>query len=312
MPGGWNEHRVSLRQLTRTAADAAAVLEEEMEDWATLGVRGHEEARNPWFNAHEPLAPPGERLVGAHPGEVIWMNSLTVNLHLLMVSFFRPVGDRTRILVESPAFPSDLCAARTHLQSHGLDPDEHLLITAPRAGEDTIRNEDIVSTIERHGESLALALIGGVNYITGQVLDMPAITRAAHAAGALIALDLAHAVGNIPLSLHDWDVDCAAWCSYKYLNAGPGGPGGCFIHERHTCNIDLPRFGGWWGMDPGTRFAMQDLDDCIPVAGADGWQLSNPSIMAFAPLRAALEIFDEVGMIALREKSLCLNEFMRT
>jgi kynureninase len=213
--------------------------------------------------------------------------------------------------MESPAFPSDTYAVHTHLQARGLDPVENVLTVGPRAGEQTVRTEDLEAMIERHGDEIALVLIGGVNFLTGQAFDLARITAAAHARGCLAGFDLAHAAGNVELRLHDWDVDFAAWCSYKYLNGGPGAIAGCFIHERHARDIARPRFGGWWGNDPETRFRMQLESTFIPKADADGWQLSNPPILAMAPLRASLEIFDEVGLSALREKSLRLTGYLR-
>jgi len=281
----------------------------ELDDWARLAVEGHAKARRPWYSAHEDFRESGARLVGAKPGEVVMMNSLTVNLHLMMVSFFRPAGKRTRILIEDSAFPSDTYAVKTHLASRGLDPAEHLLLAKPRPGERTLRSEDLEALIARHADELALVLLGGVHFFTGQAHDIARITRAGHAAGATVGWDLAHAAGNLDLALHDAGVDFACWCSYKYLNAGPGAIAGCFVHERHGGDAALPRYAGWWGNDPATRFRMQLIPEFVPREGADGWQLSNPPILSLAPLRASLAIFDRIGMAALRAKSRALTGY---
>ena len=287
-----------------------ARMQEELDDWGALGVEGHFEATRPWFDYHERFRDSGARLVGAKPGEVVMMNSLTVNLHLLMVSFYRPEGRRNRILIEDGAFPSDTYAVKSHLQARGIDPAEALVLCAPRPGEDLLRTEDIEETIARNGDELALVMLGGVNFRTGQLLDMKRITKAAHAVGAMAGFDLAHAAGNVRLSLHDWNVDFACWCTYKYLNSGPGALAGAFVHERHGTDSDRPRFAGWWGNDPATRFKMQDIPEFIPIDGADGWQISNPPILAAAPLVASLEIFDDVGMEALERKSRLLTGYL--
>ena len=276
-------------------------IEAELEDWASLGVEGHFRARNPWMPYHRLLTDQAARLVGAKPSEVVVMNSLTVNLHLMMVSFYRPTKARHKIVVEAGAFPSDQYAVKSQIGFHGFDPATSLIELRPREGEDFLREEDVCELLRREGESIALVLMGGVNYSTGQAFDMKAITTAGHEQGCIVAFDLAHAAGNIVLKMHEWDVDWAAWCSYKYLNAGPGAIGGCFVHERHGANTELPRFAGWWGHDEATRFRMGP--DFHPMTGADGWQLSNPSIFSMAPLRASLELFDEVGMARLRQKS---------
>ncbi len=290
-----------------------ALIEQELDDWRDLAVDAHFEGKTPWFSYHEVFDEAGTRLVGAkpHTGEVVMMNSLTVNLHLLMVSFFRPTGKRTKILMEAPAFPSDTYAIKTHLQTRGLDPSEHLLVVTPAAGEHTIATADIEAILHEHGDEIALVLFGGVNFFTGQVFDIAKITELGHARGCIVGFDLAHAVGNVPLDLHDWDVDFAAWCSYKYLNAGPGAIAGVFIHAKHATNSELPRYGGWWGNDPDTRFRMHLEPEFLPKPTAEGWQLSNPPILAMAPLRASLEIFDEVGMDALRAKSIKLTGYLR-
>jgi kynureninase len=282
-----------------------------MEDWARLAVEGHFRGRSPWYGYHDLFRETGARLVGASPGEVVMMNSLTVNLHLMMVSFYRPTEPRRRILMEWPAFPSDLYAIQTHLRSHGLDPEDALLIIRPREHEQVIRTEDIEATLDEHGPSIALILMSGVNYYTGQVLDMQAITELGHRHGCRVGFDLAHAAGNVPMRLHDWDVDFAAWCSYKYLNAGPGAIAGCFVHQRHGRDGSLPRLAGWWGNDPETRFRMHLEERFVPQRGADGWQVSNPPILAMAPLRASLDLFDEIGMEALRAKSRQLTGYLR-
>lgn len=285
-----------------------AAIELELEDWARLGVEAHLHGRNPWLPYHEAFREMGARLVGAVPGEVVMMNSLTVNLHLLMASFYRPTRERYRIMIEDSAFPSDSYAVASQAAHHGFDPREAVVRLKPRPGEQTLRTEEIAAEIERQGSRLALVMLGGVNYLTGQWFDMPAITRIGHAAGAVVGWDLAHAAGNVPLRLHDWDVDFAAWCSYKYLNSGPGAVAGAFVHERHCRNAGLPQFAGWWGNDPTTRFRMGP--DFMPRLSADRWQLSNPPILAMAPLRVSLEIFDKVGMEALRAKSVLLTGYM--
>ncbi|MDG2200373.1 MAG: kynureninase [Phycisphaerales bacterium] len=291
---------------------AATHVQEIIDDWQRLGVDGHRGARTPWYTYHEVFREQAGRLVGARPCEVVIMNSLTVNLHLLLTSFYRPEGNRTKILMETPAFPSDIYCVQSHLQARGLDPDEHILLVGPRPGEDCLDMEQVLARIESAGDSLATIMMGGVNFLTGQVLDLPAITEAGHRAGAIVGFDLAHAAGNIPLQLHDWNVDFAAWCSYKYLNSGPGAVAGAFVHERHATNRDIPRLAGWWGNDPDTRFRMHLEDQFNPVASADSWQISNPPVLAMAPLRASLDLFDSIGMDALRARSLRLTTFLRT
>lgn len=276
-----------------------AALLTELDDWARLGVEGHLEATHPWLPYHEELRGPAARLVGARPEETVVMNSLTVNLHLMMASFYRPAGHRTRILIEDTAFPSDSYAVRSQAAFHGLDPDQAVV---------RVPIDSIVEYLATEGERVALVLLGGVNYLTGVVLDIPAITAAGHAAGCLVGWDLAHAVGNVPLRLHDWDADFAAWCSYKYLNAGPGAVAGCFVHSRHLADVTLPRLSGWWGSDPATRFLMRPVVE--PLSTADAWQVSNPPILAMAPLRVSLEMFDQVGMAALRAKSERLTGYL--
>jgi kynureninase len=289
---------------------AAAAVEQELADWRKLAVNGHWSAARPWSTYHERLSGPLATLVGAAPQEVIAMNSLTVNLHLMMVSFFRPSGARNCILLEKSAFPSDRYAVASQLRFHGLDPCAHLIEVAPRAGEICLRTEDLIDAIERHGERLALVLLPGVQYLTGQALDLRSAIATARCCGAGVGLDLAHSIGNIPARLHDWGADFAVWCSYKYLNGGPGAIGGCFVHERHAHATDLPRFAGWWGHDSATRFLMGP--DFVPMPGAPGWQLSNPPILATAPLLASLTLFERAGLDRLRAKSIGLTGFLQT
>ena len=290
---------------------AKQIVEQELEDWARLGVDAHLKAKTPWYSYHETLREPAARLVGAQPIEVISMNSLTVNLHLMMATFYRPTKARFKILMEDPAFPSDTYAIKTQIVHHGLEPKEALLLACPREGEFTVRTEEILDLIEKHTTELAVLLIGGVNFFTGQWFDLPTIAAAAQKYGITVGVDLAHAIGNVPLSLHDWNVDFAVWCSYKYLNAGPGAVAGAFVHERHATNTNLPRLAGWFGNDPNTRFRMQLEPEFIPVASADGWQISNPPILSMAPLRASLSIFEEAGMETLRQKSIKLTSYLQ-
>jgi kynureninase len=291
---------------------AKQIIEQELDDWARLGVAAHLEGKTPWYSYHETLREPATRLIGAKLSEVICMNSLTVNLHLMMATFYRPTKSCFQILMEDPAFPSDTYAVKTQIVHHGLNPKDALLLASPRKGEFTVRTEDILDLIEKHRDALAVVLIGGVNFFTGQLFDIPTITAAAQKHGITLGVDLAHAIGNVPLSLHDWNVDFAVWCSYKYLNAGPGAVAGAFVHERHATNTDLPRLAGWFGNDPNTRFRMHLEPEFIPVPSADGWQVSNPPILAMAPLRASLAIFDEAGgMKPLREKSIKLTSYLQ-
>jgi kynureninase len=287
---------------------ASSYLEQELHDWAQLGVEGHFHARNPWMPYHRLLTQQTAELVGAEPAEVVVMNSLTVNLHLMMASFYRPTNERHKILVERGAFPSDQYAVRSQILFHGFDPVSSLFEVAPREGESCVRDEDIESLIEQEADSIALILMGGVNYVTGQAFDMAGITKAGQRKGCVVGFDLAHAAGNIPLRLHDWGPDFAVWCNYKYLNGGPGCVGGCFVHLRHACAWKLPRLAGWWGHDQTTRFQMGR--DFHPMVGAEGWQLSNPPILALAALRASLEIFSEAGLARLRAKSVSLTAYM--
>lgn len=282
----------------------------ELDEWAKWGVEGHFHGTNPWFKYHEFLTNASARIVGALPKEVVVTHSLTTNLHLLMVSFFQPnkATGRTKILFEGKAFPSDLYALETQVRFHGLNPDTDLVGMMPREGEHVLRDEDILAKIAELGDTLALVMFGGVNYYTGQLLDMEAITKAGHAVGANVGFDLAHAAGNVSLKLHDWGVDFAAWCSYKYLNSSPGGVSGMFVHEKHANRPELPRFAGWWGYDKSTRFLMEP--GFKPMEGAEGWQLSNAPVLGMAAHWASLELFDEVGMDRLREKSDQLTGYL--
>src|SRR5213594_1143975 len=290
---------------------ARQIVDEELDNWATLGVDAHHATGTPWYSYHEALREPTARLVGAKPLEVICMNSLTVNLHLMMATFYRPTKSRFKILMEDPAFPSDTYAIKTQIVHHGFEPKEALLLARPRKGELTMCTEEILDLIEKHTDELAVVLIGGVNFFTGQLFDIPTITAAAQKHGIVVGVDLAHAIGNVPLSLHDWNVDFAVWCSYKYLNAGPGAVAGAFVHERHATNTELPRLAGWFGNDPNTRFRLHLEPEFIPVPSADGWQISNPPIFSMAPLRASLAIFDEAGgMERLRGKSVKLTGYL--
>ncbi len=295
----------SLGALPKTARDMVGA---ELDRWGTLGVEGHFTGELAWKDYHELLTPILASLVGAHTDEVVAMNTLTVNLHLLMVSFYRPTPARHKILIEAHAFPSDHFAVESQIRQRGFDPSKSLVLVSPRDGEETLRAEDIVSTIGEHGDELALVMLPGVQYYTGQVLPLSDIVEAGHAVGAVVGFDLAHAIGNIELSLHDWDVDFAAWCSYKYLNGGPGGVAGAFVHGRHVADQTLPKFVGWWGTNPSSRFAMDTTFEAIPTV--ESWQLSNAPILPMAALRASLDIFDRAGgLAALRSKSVQQIEF---
>ncbi len=283
-------------------------VELELDEWAAYGVEGHFHSTNPWYSYHERLTPAMAEIVGAQESEVVCMNSLTTNIHLLFVSFYRPTATRYKIIAEARMFPSDRYLLETQAQFHGFDPDDAIVEVAPRDGAYLIREEDILAQIEAHADELALVFFGGVNYFTGQYFNIPRITEAAHAAGAMAGFDLAHAAGNVPLSLHDWNVDFAAWCSYKYLNSGPGNVGAIFVHENHGRDFDLPRFGGWWGHDKTTRFEMKS--GFQPMEGAEGWQLSNVPVLGMAAMKASLDVFAEVGMAALREKSEKLTGYL--
>ena len=285
-----------------------SLINQELDDWAKYGVEGHFEAKNPWYSYHELFTESLAKLVGANPKEVVCMNNLTVNLNLLLVSFYHPTKNRYKILCEAGAFPSDQYALEMQARYHGFDPDDALVEIAPRVGEHLIRTEDILSKIEALGDSLATIVMGGVNYYTGQVFNMQQITKAGHKVGAMVGFDLAHGVGNIPLQLHNWGVDFACWCSYKYLNSGPGSVAGVYIHEKHCENPDLPRFAGWWGHNKATRFEMKKGFD--PILSAEAWQMSNAPVFSMAAHRAALNIFDEIGMEVLSQKSEKLTGYL--
>src|SRR5437588_5012357 len=290
---------------------AREIVDQELNDWEKLGVDAHLEAKTPWYTYHEPLREPTAQMVGAKPVEVICMNSLTVNLHLMMATFYRPTKSRFKILMEDPAFPSDTYAIKTQIAHHRLDPKDALILARPRQDEFTIRTEDIVDLIEKNADQLAIVMIGAINFFTGQLFDIKKIAAAAQTHGAIAGFDLAHAIGNVPLALHDWNVDFAVWCSYKYLNAGPGAVAGAFVHERHATNTKLPRLAGWFGNDPNTRFRLNLEPEFIPVPSAAGSQNSNPPIFSMAPLRASLSIFDEAGgMEPLRAKSVTLTGYL--
>ena len=283
-------------------------IEAELDQWKTYGVEGHFKGKLPWMYYHKFLLPQTAQIAGAQESEVVVMNTLTTNLHLMMVSFYRPTKDRFKIIMEAGAFPSDQYAVESQVRLHGFTPEQAIVEVAPRAGEDTLRTEDIVAVIEKHGKETTLVLFGGVNYYTGQFFDLKTITEAGHSVGARVGFDLAHAAGNLPLQLHDWGPDFAVWCSYKYLNSGPGGPSGAFIHDRHRLDPDLPRFAGWWGHDEENRFLMRK--GFMPMPGAAGWQLSNAQIFSFAAHKASLDLFAEAGMSTLREKSLQLTSYL--
>src|SRR5947207_1887736 len=287
------------------------IVEEELENWAKLGIDAHHATGTPWYTYNEGLREATARLVGAKAVEVICMNSLTVNLHLMMATFYRPMKSRFKLLMEEPAFPSDTYAIKTQIIHHGLDPKDALVLVRPRKGEFTIRTEDFIELIAKHADQLAVVIIGAVNFFSGQLFDIAEITAVAQNRGIVIGFDLAHAIGNVPLSLHEWNVDFAVWCSYKYLNAGPGAVAGAFVHERHATNTKLPRFAGWFGNDPNTRCRLHLEPEFVPVSSADGWQISNPPIFAMAPLRASLAIFDDAGgMGDLRTKSVRLTGYL--
>lgn len=280
----------------------------ELEDWATLGVEGHLHARHPWLPYHEFLTQSMTRLVGAHASEVVVMNSLTVNLHLLMASFYRPTSKRFKILIESDAFPSDRYAVSSQAIWHGFDPGESIVLWKPDPGEYTLRTKRLEELLQQEGDKIALILLGGVNYYTGQYLDIPRITALGHQFGITVGWDLAHAAGNVDMQLHEWNVDFAAWCSYKYLNSGPGSLAGIFVHDRHGMDLSVPRLSGWWGHNKETRFRMRDEFD--PLPGAEGWQLSNPPILPLAAMRASMEIFDAAGIQNLRHISAANTSYL--
>ena len=284
-------------------------INQELDDWARLGVEGHFQAKNPWISYHEIFPKQLSKIVGCLPEEVVVMNQLTVNLHLLMVSFYRPTKQRYKIICETKAFPSDQYAFESQVRYHRFDPEDAIIEVRPREGENTISTEDILSTIQQHRNETALVLFGGVNYYSGQLFDMKAITDAAHNAGAYAGFDLAHAAGNTGLKLHEWNVDFACWCSYKYLNSGPGGVAGVYIHQKHITNKELPRFAGWWGYNKETRFQMKKGYEPIPTA--EGWQLSNAPVLSMAVHKASLDIFDEAGMNNLIAKSKLLSGYLQ-
>jgi kynureninase len=290
---------------------ARAIVEAELDNWSKFGVDAHHAAGTPWYSYHESLREPVARLIGAKPVEVICMNSLTVNLHLMMATFYRPTKSRFKIVMEEPAFPSDTYAIKTQIVHRGFDPKEALVLARPRKNAFTIRQEDIEDLLEKHADQIAVIIIGAVSFFTGQLFDIEKITAAAQTHGIVVGFDLAHAIGNVPVALHDWNVDFAVWCSYKYLNAGPGAIAGAFVHERHATNTKLPRLAGWFGNDPNTRFRLHLEPEFIPVSSADGWQISNPPIFSMAPLRASLAIFDDAGgMKRLRTKSIRLTSYL--
>src|SRR5438874_2882035 len=290
---------------------ARQIVDDELDNWATLGVEAHHATGTPWYSYHEALREPTARLVSGKPLEVICMNSLTVNLHLMMATFYRPTQSRFKILMEEPAFPSDTYAIKTQIVHHGLNPRDALILARPGKNDFTVRPEDIIDLIDKHADQLAVVMFAGVNFFTGQSFDIEKITSAARKRDIVVGFDLAHAIGNVPLSLHDWNVDFAVWCSYKYLNSGPGAVAGAFVHERHATNRKLPRLAGWFGNDPNTRFRLHLEPEFLPVSSADGWQISNPPIFAMAPLRASLAIFDDAGgMEALRTKSVRLTGYL--
>jgi kynureninase len=295
----------SLGLQPKTTRDAVL---NELEDWANFGVEGHFHGRKPWFSYHENFPSLLQSITGALPEELVVMNQLTVNIHLLMTSFYRPDAARFKIICEAKAFPSDQYAMESQVRLHGLNPADSIVEVAPREGEHTLRTEDIINTIKQHGTQTALVLFGGVNYYTGQVFDMQGITEAAHAIGAYAGFDLAHAAGNAALQLHDWNVDFACWCSYKYLNSGPGGVAGAFIHKKHIDNDALPRLAGWWGYDKETRFRMEKGFKPIPTA--EGWQLSNAPVLSMAAHEAALNIFNEAGINQLTAKGKALSNYL--
>jgi kynureninase len=301
-PDGTEQIYLVGNSLGAPPAAARRYVDAELDRWAELGVRGHFESDLAWEPYHELLTDPMAAIVGARSDEVVVMNSLTVNLHLLMVSFYRPAPERHKILIEHQAFPSDHFAVESQIRQRGFDPSSSLVTVRPREGEETLRHEDVLAAVAKHGAELALILLPGVQYYSGQVLDMAAITRAGHDQGCVVGFDLAHAAGNIELSLHDWEVDFAAWCSYKYLNSGPGGVAGCFVHERHVTDVTLPKLVGWWGTNKSTRFEMRTEFDPIPTV--ESWQVSNAPILAMASLRASLDVFERAGgMAPLRRKS---------
>lgn len=287
---------------------AREAVELELDAWASQAVDAHFKESHPWYTYHESVRDNGATLVGAKPAEVVFMNGLTVNLHLMLTSFYRPTPEKYKIMIEAKAFPSDRYALQSQVRLRGFDPSDALLELKPDDGV-LVGDAEVLRQIEQHGSELALVMLGGINYFSGQLLDMEAIAEAGHSHGALVGFDLAHSVGNVPHELHRWNVDFAVWCTYKYLNSGPGSVAGCFVHENHLGMEGQPRLAGWWGNDPTSRFRMDAQRDFVPVAGADGWQLSNPPILSLAPVRASLDLFAEVGMSRLREKSIALTRY---
>lgn len=287
---------------------AAYLFQKELDDWAAHGVEGHFRAQSPWMYYHNQFSESLARIVGAKPAEVVAMNTLTVNLHLLLISFYRPTKERYKIIMEAGAFPSDQYAIETQVKMHGFNPEDAIIELQPKEGTYTLEDEAILQAIRDAGDSLACVMIGGVNYYTGQLYDMAAITKVAHEAGAICGFDLAHAMGNVPMQLHDWGVDFACWCSYKYLNSGPGGVGGAFVHEKHGNNPDTPRLAGWWGNEESTRFKMRK--GFVPAKGAASWQMSNAPVFNMVAHKASLDIFDKLTIEKLREKSLKLTAYL--
>lgn len=285
-----------------------AAIEQELKDWEQYGVEGHFHAKHPWMPYHEFLTHAMANVVGAKPTEVVVMNTLTVNLHLMMVSFYQPSDKRHKVLIEHDAFPSDKYAVESQIKFHGFDPKQSLIELKARPEEECLRIEDIEQVIEEQGEEIALIMLGNTNYYTGQFFDMKRITALGHSRGCYVGFDCAHGAGNVELNLHDSGADFAIWCSYKYLNAGPGSIAGCFVHERHAKNNDVPRFAGWWGHNKTTRFRMRDGFD--PIPGVEGWQLSNPPILSMAAVKASLEIFEDAGMSNLRKKAVKLTGYL--
>lgn len=286
----------------------ADFIKQELDDWRVLGVEGHVKGNNPWMNYHEILTRPMAKIMGAKTIEVVCVNTLTTNLHMLMASFYRPTKKRFKILIESDAFPSDRYAVASQVKLHGFDEKEAVEIIAPREGEVLLRTKDIEAKIEKEGDRIALVMLGGLNYYTGQFFNLKRITETGHKYGCVVGFDLAHAAGNVELNLHDSGADFAAWCTYKYLNAGPGSIAALFVHERHAYDFNIPRFAGWWGHNKSTRFNMRH--DFDPLPGAEGWQLSNPPILSLAAIRASLDVFERAGFGALREKSLKLTAYL--
>lgn len=307
-PGGEEAVYLAGNSLGLQPKSVIKYLEQELKDWENLAVEGHIHAKNPWLPYHEFLTDQTSRIIGAKPEEVVNMNSLTANLHLLFVSFYRPDSKRHKILIEANAFPSDHYAVQSQIKFHGFDVSKSLVEMKPRDGEDKIRTEDIEEYIDKEGDSTALVWFGGVNYYTGQAFDMKRITEAAHLKGCIAGFDLAHAAGNLEMNLHDWNTDFAVWCNYKYMNGGPGTIGGAFVHEKHIKDKTLPKFLGWWGHDKKTRFLMDHK--YIPIPTAESWQLSNPPILQLAALKASLDIFDEAGIKLLRRKSIMLTSYL--